>query len=48
MSSIAVMVNGLPVGVQCVARFGGDALLFRLAAQLEQARPWFHRRPPGY
>ena len=39
---------GLPVGVHCVARFGADAMLFRLAAQLEQARPWFHRRPPGY
>ena len=44
----AVIKAGLPVGVQCVARFGGDAMLFRLAAQLEQARPWFHRRPPGY
>jgi amidase len=26
---------GLPIGVQCVARFGDDATLFRLAAQLE-------------
>jgi len=26
---------GLPIGVQCAARFGEDALLFRLAAQLE-------------
>ena len=27
--------DGLPIGVQCVARFGDDATLFRLAAQLE-------------
>ncbi|HEX4111015.1 MAG TPA: amidase [Stellaceae bacterium] len=27
--------DGLPIGVQCVARFGEDATLFRLAAQLE-------------
>ena len=39
---------GLPVGLQFVARFGGDALLFRLAAQLELAQPWFERRPPGF
>jgi amidase len=36
----------LPLAVQLVARFGDEAAIFRLAAQLEQARPWFDRRPP--
>jgi Asp-tRNA(Asn)/Glu-tRNA(Gln) amidotransferase A subunit family amidase len=37
--------GGLPVAVQLVARYGDEATLFRLAAQLEQARPWFPRTP---
>jgi amidase/6-aminohexanoate-cyclic-dimer hydrolase len=37
--------DGLPVGVMFSAPFGDEATLFRLAGQLEQARPWTHRRP---
>jgi amidase len=38
--------TGLPVGVHFAASFGEEATLFRMAGQLEQARPWFERRPP--
>jgi Asp-tRNA(Asn)/Glu-tRNA(Gln) amidotransferase A subunit family amidase len=37
---------GLPVGTQLAAGFGNEGVLFRLAAQLEAARPWFNRLPP--
>jgi len=37
--------EGLPVGVQFVARRMQDPLLFRLAAQLEIAKPWFDKVP---
>jgi amidase len=37
--------EGLPVGTMFSAAFGGDDLLFRLAGQLEQTRPWFGRVP---
>jgi amidase len=36
----------LPIGVQLVADFGREDLLIRVAAELEQARPWKDRRPP--
>jgi Asp-tRNA(Asn)/Glu-tRNA(Gln) amidotransferase A subunit family amidase len=38
--------SGLPIGLQFVGRVGEEAMLFRLASQLELARPWFDKVPP--
>lgn len=37
--------EGLPIGSHFVGRFGDEATLFSLAAQLEQAQPWAGRKP---
>ncbi|CAN5603776.1 amidase [soil metagenome] len=44
--SVPMLFTDLPFGVQLVARFGEEALLLRLASQIEAARPWFTKRPP--
>jgi amidase len=38
--------EGLPIGMHFVGRYADEATLFCLASQLEEASPWFDRRPP--
>jgi Asp-tRNA(Asn)/Glu-tRNA(Gln) amidotransferase A subunit family amidase len=38
--------NQLPLGMMFSASFGNEALLLQLASQLEQAQPWWDKRPP--
>jgi len=42
---LAWSASGLPIGIHFAGRFGDEATLYRLAGQLETARPWFNRRP---
>lgn len=42
---LAWSASGLPLGMMFTGRYADEATLFRLAAQLEQARPWAGRRP---
>lgn len=37
--------DGLPLGVQLIGRYADEATVLRVAAQLEQARPWAQRWP---
>nr|WP_250152565.1 amidase [Ancylobacter radicis] len=38
--------DGLPVGVHIAAAYGHDELLINLSARIEEALPWFDKRPP--
>jgi amidase len=40
--------DGLPVGTMLVGRPADEATLVALSAQVEAARPWAHRHPPGW
>ncbi|MGX5805955.1 amidase [Bradyrhizobium sp. Arg314] len=42
---LAQSIDGLPIGLQIVGRFGDEATLVRVARDLEEARPWRARRP---
>jgi len=43
---LSTSADGLPIGVQLIAPFGREDVLFRLASQLEVAAPWADRHPP--
>jgi amidase len=45
---LAQSQSGLPIGVQIVAPYGREDLLFQIAAQLEQATPWKARIPHSF
>jgi Asp-tRNA(Asn)/Glu-tRNA(Gln) amidotransferase A subunit family amidase len=42
---LAMSEDGVPIGVMFTARYGAEATLLSLAAQLEGTRPWKDRLP---
>ena len=40
--------DGLPIGMQFAGQLNDEATLIRLAAQLEEAKPWIDKKPPVY
>jgi amidase len=40
--------DGLPIGMHFAANLNDEATLIRLAAQLEEAKPWKDKRPPVF
>ncbi|MDG1386991.1 MAG: amidase [Halioglobus sp.] len=42
---LAMSDEGLPIGIQLVARYGDEATLIRLASQLEELMPWRQNQP---
>ena len=45
---LAQSEEGLPIGIQLIAPLGGEDVLLRVAAQLEQAHPWADRFPETF
>ncbi|MBS0472784.1 MAG: amidase [Proteobacteria bacterium] len=43
---MATSSDGLPLAMMFSGRYGDEATLFRLAAQIEQTQPWIERKPP--
>ena len=43
---LCTSTDGLPMGMMFTGRLGDEATLLRLAGQVEEARPWWNKRPP--
>lgn len=48
MGALVWNAAGLPIGSMFMAKYGEEALLLKLACQLEQMQPWVTRQPQVY